>query len=688
MYHELFALVSVNHPCVVGFEGLIASFPPGAKAQVGFVFEFCEAGNLFANVFEKQTLRSWSSKLPVLCQVAEGMKHIHAQSLLFRDLNSQNVVLTAAMRAKICDFGSARKVEGASYQPTMIEGSPSTMSPEQLTGERLTLKSDSWQMAVLLWEIMGTRHPWGEYVASNDHTVMLDLVAHRGMRLPSLDRRDIPDRVYRTLDGLIKAGFSTAPDKRPDFARFYEVLTTVLPNAPSAADASPGPTGGGSTTPADNPAAEGGSAPLNGGGKELQRLTSAGAGWNSPSAVTRGGSPSAAAAKSASMSRSSTSLAVGHEVEYYSRTNVRWMRTRILKFNADGTADLDVRQSASLKSIRTLSISTIATASTSADSDGTSAVNAADAGSLGGLSLGPEGGGGEREDGQADSTESATATSSVSPIACSNPTRPATQPRVSRFRERARDESPSPAGPTPLIAPPAAAAAAAAAAEPPTPAGSSSAGLAARLASASSGTLAPSSVVDAARAPTPTQGGGGSSSSTYDHSPRLAHTRAPTPTKEAGVRSSVYDHPPQAVRWERASPSPSVVRGGVVEPAKTVERRISQSEYRRGTGERLGEGGGLVGPPTYVPAGGPPPMQVEPGVRWGGGLAGGRMETSVAHLGYRVDQIVDFPSSPHHGVPHYLRGGGGLLQPLFDQPSSRLGLHADPPLSTMGLHFA
>ena len=165
---ELQAVSALKHPNIVGFEGMMLDIPledtKGHSVSSGFVFELCELGNVFSHIFGlKRRLGHWSDRLRVSYEVAVGMAYIHDNHFIHRDLNSQNVVLTPDLRAKICDFGTARFIgPSGRFQPTHIEGSPCAMSPEQFTGQVLTLRSDVWQMGVFLWEIFAMRRPWAE----------------------------------------------------------------------------------------------------------------------------------------------------------------------------------------------------------------------------------------------------------------------------------------------------------------------------------------------------------------------------------------------------------------------------------------------------------------------------------------------------------------------------------------------
>jgi serine/threonine protein kinase len=196
----------------------------------GFVFELCELGNVSDNIFgENRTLSLWQDRLRVSCEVATGMRHVHHLGFIHRDLNTRNVVLTTDRTAKICDFGSARRLDDTGvFDPEFIEGSPSTMSPEQLAGHPLTRSSDVWQMAVLLWEVLGQRHPWAEILDPNDLAAMQEAVLRHGARLPRLSPAGLPPAVHAAADGLLARCFTAPPPARPTMDEISQILAAML----------------------------------------------------------------------------------------------------------------------------------------------------------------------------------------------------------------------------------------------------------------------------------------------------------------------------------------------------------------------------------------------------------------------------------------------------------------------------
>jgi len=103
-------------------------------------------------------------------QIAGALAHAHDHGVVHADLKSANVIITPDGRAKVLDFGLARRLQTQTVEEFtrsqdrledgVIAGTLPYMAPELLRGVRADERSDIWALGVLLHEMAAGQRPF------------------------------------------------------------------------------------------------------------------------------------------------------------------------------------------------------------------------------------------------------------------------------------------------------------------------------------------------------------------------------------------------------------------------------------------------------------------------------------------------------------------------------------------------
>jgi eukaryotic-like serine/threonine-protein kinase len=117
-----------------------------------------------------ETLRAKSTRAPLSVpqmlrysrQILSALEYAHQRSVVHRDIKPSNIMITAEDEIKLLDFGIAISDRSAELTaPGFVLGSISYMSPEQISGDKATVRSDIYAVGVTLYEILAGRLPVG-----------------------------------------------------------------------------------------------------------------------------------------------------------------------------------------------------------------------------------------------------------------------------------------------------------------------------------------------------------------------------------------------------------------------------------------------------------------------------------------------------------------------------------------------
>src|SRR5277367_5919252 len=122
--------------------------------------EFIEGQDLKSLVNEKGRL-SFDESVRVTEQICLALEAAHSEGVVHRDLKPQNIMLDKHGRVAVMDFGIARSSEaGGMTQTGALMGTPDYMSPEQVMGEHVDVRSDLFTLGIILYELLTGSMPY------------------------------------------------------------------------------------------------------------------------------------------------------------------------------------------------------------------------------------------------------------------------------------------------------------------------------------------------------------------------------------------------------------------------------------------------------------------------------------------------------------------------------------------------
>lgn len=225
-------MATLNHPNVARVFDLEVT-----SDEVLLVIQFINGANLeelIKAAHEHRDLLPVPFVLSVMRDAALGLNHAHVHKdangqprpIVHRDVTPRNIMVGFDGKARVLDFGIARKVGGESRTMAgMVRGTTAYMSPEQAIGNPPDHRSDLFSLGTLLHEaLVGQRlfsreSPAKEMAAVYEAAIPFPSVANR--RVP----KSIDPLVMKLLERQVHSRYQSATD----FVRDLALLNTTWP---------------------------------------------------------------------------------------------------------------------------------------------------------------------------------------------------------------------------------------------------------------------------------------------------------------------------------------------------------------------------------------------------------------------------------------------------------------------------
>ena len=197
---------------------IVTIYDAGEEHDLAFIaMEFIKGYDLTRHT-KSAGLLPVGDVLKLIADAAEALDYAHNQSIVHRDIKPANLMWLPDDRiVKVTDFGIARITDASKTKTGMVLGTPSYMSPEQLSGRKVDGRSDIFSLTVTLYQLLTGQLP---FQADSMATLMYKIA--NDPHAPALTLRpDLPE----SIEAILVAGLQKDLDQR--YARAGELASAL-----------------------------------------------------------------------------------------------------------------------------------------------------------------------------------------------------------------------------------------------------------------------------------------------------------------------------------------------------------------------------------------------------------------------------------------------------------------------------
>jgi serine/threonine-protein kinase len=191
----------LNHP------NIVTIYDAGEEHDLAYIaMEFLKGKDL-TNRTKGNALLPPKTVLEIIAKAADALDYAYTQNVVHRDIKPANIMYDEEKNEiKVTDFGIARITDSSKTKTGMVLGTPSYMSPEQLSGKKVDGRSDLFSLGVTMYQLLAGQLP---FQADSMATLMFK-IANEAHAPVTLFRGELP----ASIDTAIEKAMQKDPEQR------------------------------------------------------------------------------------------------------------------------------------------------------------------------------------------------------------------------------------------------------------------------------------------------------------------------------------------------------------------------------------------------------------------------------------------------------------------------------------------
>jgi len=186
----------LNHPNIVSI------YDAGEEHDLAYIAMEYLNGEDLVKFTKKESLLPLRDVLNIITQVAGALDYAHSKDVVHRDIKPANIMLLKdTTHIKVTDFGIARITSSSKTKTGVVLGTPSYMSPEQVSGKKIDGRSDIFSLGVVMYEMLTGQKP---FVSEDITSLMFQIAKEAHTSIRKINPK-IPPIVEKIVDkALVK----------------------------------------------------------------------------------------------------------------------------------------------------------------------------------------------------------------------------------------------------------------------------------------------------------------------------------------------------------------------------------------------------------------------------------------------------------------------------------------------------
>ncbi len=197
---EAKAAGSFSHP------NIVTIYDVGQDKRIQYIaMEYLE-GHTLEQVIKRKLDFNYRIVAKIISQVCKALDYAHERNVIHRDIKPANIMVLDGFKVKVMDFGIAHFESSEMTQTGIAMGTPNYISPEQLSGKKVTVSADIFSLGVVMYELLtGTKPFTGDNISN-----LIMKILNNDPDKPSV----IDSKIPPLLDHVVMKALEKDPVKR------------------------------------------------------------------------------------------------------------------------------------------------------------------------------------------------------------------------------------------------------------------------------------------------------------------------------------------------------------------------------------------------------------------------------------------------------------------------------------------